>query len=198
MNRIRIYIKWMKIVLILGYISVVVLKISELYLISILIVLIMWGLEFIYFKKEQKHIKLNSIYLFQKIEEDCWELYVFTCVLMGFGFPLIEWMISEVSIDRLFISIIFLYSGSMVYFFHNQIGRMIIISDCGITFGYMNRFIAWGKLSSITYDSDLLILNKKSGIFKKIKINLALFVNKEMILQSIKSRLKVNVVEETL
>jgi ABC-type iron transport system FetAB permease component len=65
MNKIRNYLNWIAVIFVLGFITGLVLKINNLYLIGILIVLMIWVLEILQFINEQKQIKSNKIQIFQ-------------------------------------------------------------------------------------------------------------------------------------
>lgn len=191
MNKVRNYLNWIAVIFVLGFIIGLVFKINGLYLISILIVLVIWGIEILHFKMEQKQIKLNSIHIFQE-KYNSSRFLSYATILFALGLPLIDWIYNEISIRSLFISIIFLRIGFRSFFFPYQSGRLIVISDYGITFGFMNRFIEWGKISSIKYDSNIVNLDLKSGFCKKGMIDLGLHENRETILKLIESRLEIN------
>ncbi len=192
MNKMRNYLNWIAVIFALGFVIGLILKINSLYLIGILVVLTIWGLEILQFIKEQKQIKSNKIQIFQE-KYNSSSFLSYATILFAIGLPLIDWINKEISIRSIFVSIVFLMIGFRSFFFPYQSGRVIIISDYGLTFGFMNRFIEWNNISSIQYESNIIKLDLKSGFCKKIVIDLGLHENKEMIVGLIESRIKINV-----
>jgi hypothetical protein len=192
MNKIRNYLNWIAVIFAFGFIIGLILKINNLYLISILIVLTIWGLEILQFLREQKEIKINNIQIFQE-KYNSSSFLSYAAILFALGVPVIDLINNEISIRSIFVSIVFLMIGFRSFFFPYQSGRVIIVSDNGLTFGFMNRFIEWSNISSFQYESNNIKLNLKFGLCKKIVLDLGLHENKEMIVRLIESKIKINV-----
>jgi len=140
MNKMRNYLNWIAVIFAFGFVIGLILKINNLYLIGILIVLTIWGLEILKFIKEQKQIKTNKIQIFQE-KYNSSSFLSYAAILFAIGLPLIDWINKELSIRSIFVSIVFLMIGFRSFFFPYQSSRVIIISDNGLTFGFMSRFI---------------------------------------------------------
>lgn len=195
MNKIRNYLNWIAAIFANVFIIGLFLRYNNLYLIGILIFLFLWGLEILQFKLEQKEIRSNKLQIFQEKYNMSNFLSVVT-ILIAIILPLIHWLYDEITIKSLFTSIMFLIIGFRSLFFPNQSGRLVIISDKGLSFGFMNRFIAWDNILSFEYESSEKILNMdlKSGFWKKAHIDLGLYGDRETILKLIESKQKTKVV----
>ena len=192
MNKLRNYLNWIAVAFALGFIIGLIFKANNLYLISILLVLIIWGLEILQFIKEQKQIKMNKIQIFQE-KYNSSSFLSYAAILFALGVPLMDWINNELSVRSVFVSIVFLMIGFRSFFFPYQSGRTIIISDYGITFGFMNRFIEWSDINSLQYDTNIIKLVLKPGSSKEARIDLGLHDNKEMIFRLIESKININV-----